>query len=328
MALIGKKTKTEAVGEGSSWTAGRNLSGRAIAIGLFAAIACGPIALFAFASQPETVVAAPETRSGTLPSSQQAAGDYALGYVAAWLGASRDDTVELEQYIDAATVREISTTPWEYRDLAIASLSPAEGSSLITVVIGANVRELTTDDEGGNGEAWPRRYFQVVVNVSDVGELGVVGLPAPIAPPAPTEDTVKLEYPAGLDNSTPVAESVLAFLNAYLAGSGDITRVSTPGTDFEALDPAPYVSIDLVDLIASIEPAANPGDGDTVRVLASVTLANVYDQRLSATYALTLTARDSRWEISAIDLAPQQTTAAGEDTAPSSTPSPTGDGSN
>ena len=328
MGLFGKKTKADPAGEGSSWTAGRNLGGRLIAVGLFAAIACGPAALVAFASQPETVVAAPETQAAALPAAQQAAGDYALGYVAAWLGASRDDTVELEEYIDAASVREISTTPWEYRDLAIASLSPVEGSTLITAVIGASVRELTTDDEGGNGDAWPRRYFQVVVNVSDSGALGVVGLPAPIAPPTPAEDTVELEYPARLDNSTPVAESVLAFLNAYLAGSGDITRVSTPGTDFAALDPAPYVSIDLVDLIAELEPAANPGDGDTVRVLASVTLANVYDQRLSATYALTLTARDSRWEISAIDLAPLQPTAADEDPAPSSTPSPTGDGPN
>jgi hypothetical protein len=326
MGLFGNKTKAEPVGEGSSWTAGRELSGRAITVLLIAAIICGPVALLWQVSRPESVVAAPDVVSAALPASQQAAGDYALAYVAAWLGASRDNTTELKRYVDVGSVREISETPWEYRDLAIVSLEPADDSSLVTVVIAANVKELTPDDEGGSANEWPRRYFQVVVNATAAGQLNVVGLPAPVAPQAQAKEPVVLEYATTIDNGSPVVDSVLAFLNAYLAGSGDITRVSTPGTNFVALTPAPYVLVELIDLRANLEPDETPGDGDEVRVLVTATLANVYDQRLTANYTLTLTARDDRWEISSIDLTPQEAPASAGTTPNTPTPAPAGDG--
>lgn len=326
MGLFGKKTKTEPVGEGSSWTAGRELSGRAITVLLIGAIICGPVALLWQASRPESVVAAPDVVTSALPASQQAAGDYALAYVGAWLGASRDNTTELARFVDVGSVREISELPWEYRDLAVVSLEPADDSALVTVVIAANIKELTSDDEGGSANEWPRRYFQVVVNVTEGGQLNVVGLPAPVAPQPQAEEPVELEYETTIDNGSPVADSVLAFLNAYLAGSGDITRVSTPGTDFAALTPAPYVAVDLVDLRANLEPDATPGDGDSVRVLVTASLANALDLRLTATYALTLTARDDRWEISSIDLTPQEAPASAGTTPNTPTPTPTGDG--
>lgn len=321
MGLFDRK-RTEPAGEGSSWTAGRELGGRVISVVLLAAIACGPVALLWQGTRPESVIAAPESSPSALPAEQQAAGDFALAYVAAWLGASRDDRSELERFVDVSALGRISDTAWEYRDLAIASLEPGE-SDLVSVVVAANVRELVTDDEGGSSDQWPRRYFQVVVNVGDDGALGVVGLPAPVAAPV-AADVVTLGYRTSVPSNDPVADSVLAFLNAYLAGSGDITRVSTPGTSFQALTPAPYAAIDLVDLRADAATEGTPGNGDTLRVLATAGLTNVYDQRLTATYALTLIARDDRWEISAIDPVPLE----GASTTTQPTPTPTGDGTN
>ena len=61
-----------------------------------------------------------------------------------------------------------------------------------------------------------------------------------------------------------------------------------------------------------------------MKVLATTTLMSPLEQQLTSTYSLTLTARASRWEVSAIDLAPQ---AASERSAtPTPTPTPTGSG--
>ena len=302
--MLKKKTKPEPEGHGSTWTNGRALAGRAVSLVVLAAIAAGPIALVATFARPQEVIAASEERPGMLEPSQQAAGSFALGYVGAWLSATRDDNTELRRYVDVSAIRTLSDVAWEYRDLAVVSIAPAATGDVITVVIAANVKELVNHNDGTSSEEWPRRYFQVVVKTDEVGGLRVVGLPAPIAPPATVERVPALGYSISLPAATPAGDSVLAFLNAYLAGSGDITRYVTPGESITAIDPAPYVSVEAVELRADREPTQSPADGERLRVLAEVSLANVYDQRLTATYALTLTARADRWEITAIDLAP------------------------
>lgn len=83
-----KETKTVPA-QGSSWTHGRQLGGKVLSALLFAAIACGPIALFAAAARPAPVVAAaPEAQAAGLSTQQQAAGGYAEGFVSSWLSAT------------------------------------------------------------------------------------------------------------------------------------------------------------------------------------------------------------------------------------------------
>jgi hypothetical protein len=90
-----------------------------------------------------------------------------------------------------------------------------------------------------------------------------------------------------------------------------------------AVTPAPYVNVDVEELRSDLTPTASPSDGDTLKVLATVSLLSPLDQQVTSTYTLTLTARASRWEVSAIDLAPQAVSDKGSTTP---TPTPSGSG--
>lgn len=321
-----KEAKQKRVPEakGSSWTHGRQLGGRVLTAALFVAIACGPVALFAAATRPPAVVAAStQTQVAGLDAQQQAAGDYALGFVGSWLGATKSEPGDLGTYVDLGSLRQMSDQPWEYRDLAIASITPVEGTSFVNVVVAANVKELAVSDSSdGSTTAWPRRYYQVAIAVGS-DALRAVGLPAQVAAPL-QGSTTALVYNQSISSSDPAAETVSAFLGAYLAGSGDLSRYSAPGTDFTAVTPAPYVNVSVEELRSDVMPEDVPSDGSTVKVLATTTLMSPLEQQLTSTYSLTLTARASRWEVSAIDLAPQ---AASERSAtPTPTPTPTGSG--
>ncbi|MGC5224530.1 conjugal transfer protein [Micromonospora sp. DT81.3] len=253
---------------------------------------------------------------------QQRAGGYALGFVASWLSATKNLPGDLANYIDVGALRQVSEEAWQYRDLGIATVTPVEDSGFVNVVVAANVKELSLSETGeGSTEIWPRRYFQVAVSLED-GALRVVGLPAPVAPPVQGSTSV-LIYTQTIGSSDPAAQTVTAFLGAYLAGSGDLSRYSSPGTDFIALDPAPYVMVEVIDLRSDVLPSTSLSDGDTIRALVTVSLLSPLEQQLTSTYTLTLTVRASRWEVSAIDLAPQAIPTSGSATPQ---PSPTGDG--
>lgn len=309
--------------KGSSWTHGRQMSGRLLSGVLFVAIACGPIALFAAAARPTAIAAAPvQTQAAGLTAQQQAAGGYALGYLGSWLGATKEAPGDLGDYVDLATLRQLSAQPWEYRNLAVVAITPVEQSPFINVIVAANVKELTASDSSDSSSTtWPRRYFQVAVS-SGEDTLRVVGLPAQIAAPVEGK-TASLVYTQTVSSSDPAAETVSAFLGAYLASSGDLSRFTSPGTDFMAVTPAPYAMVSVDELRGDVVPSKTPVDGDTVKVLATVSLLSPLEQQLTSTYTLTLTARASRWEVSAIDLAPQATSEK-KSTTPAPSPSGTG----
>ena len=311
------------VGQGSSWTNGRQLGARAVTALLAAAILCGPLALVvATGNANRPLTAAASTGSVALTTDQQAAGAFAVGYVSSWLRATRDEPGDLPAYIDVTAVRGLTDTPWEFRDETLVSVAPVAGSQdMVSVVVAANVKQLAVTAEGDStAEAWPRRYFQVAV-METAGSLRTIGLPAPIAGPAEAP-TAQLVYSVDVNGSDPAFDAVFAFLGAYLAESGDVSRYTTPGSAIVAIAPAPYVQVELTDVIGDSAPASAPADGDTLRVLATATLTNALGQQVTATYALTLTARADRWEVTSIDPAPQE--AISTETVNTSTAQPNG----
>lgn len=306
------------VAKTSSWSSGRALSGRTVTVALVLMILCGPVgvALALQAMTASSVKAAPSQAVAVLPAQEQQAGSLAIGYVSAWLDATRQDSTELAQYIDPSTMQTLSDTPWTHKDVTVASLTP--GSGMVTVVVAATIQE---QQASGSSvvPVWVRRYFQVVVNTPSAGGLSVLGLPAAVAAP-PAANQPSLAYSTSATPDDPVGQSVMGFLGAYLAGSGDVTRFTTPGTSFQALSPAPYQSVTAVSLQTDGQPAASPADGSRIRVLATVQLSSAVDQQLTTTYALTLTARAGRWEITKIDTSPELSESA--PTTPSANPAP------
>lgn len=299
--------KTAPPAQGSQWTTGRALGQKAITGALLVAVVCGPLALITATvnGQPKPA-AAQIVVDEPLSAQQQAAGEYGAAFVAAWLSATREDAGNLEDYVSTSAIAQLSATPWNYRDLTVASIAKTEGSDLLSVVVAANVEEFDMESEDG-AMIWPRRYFATTVQVTHAG-MSIVGLPAPVAAPAKESEAVRLVYTQSVSKTSTARETVEAFLAAYLAGSGDIGRYITPGTAISAITPAPYMTLTVTDVKGDVEPSDSPSTGSVVHVLATVEVASASDQKLTATYALTLTARDGRWETTSVDLAPLEST--------------------
>jgi hypothetical protein len=309
-----KGSKTTSA-KGSEWTAGRGFGQKAVTGALIVAVACGPLALVnaTINGQPRQAVAQVAV-DAPLTAQEQSAGEYGAAFVAAWLGASREDEGTLAAYINPAAVGQLSATAWKYRDLAVVSVEKTDESDLMSVVVAANVEEFDMESESG-ATVWPRRYFAVTVRVTDAG-LSVVGLPAPIAAPAKEESAVRLAYGQTVLQTSSARQTVEAFLSAYLAGSGEISRYVSPGSEISAITPAPYMTITVTDVKSDVEPSDTPSTGSVVRVLATAEVSSASDQRLTTTYALTLTARDGRWETTSVDLAPLESAVPGADPTP------------
>jgi hypothetical protein len=303
---------------GSEWTAGRGFGQKAVTGALIAAVACGPLALVnQFVNgQPRQAVAQVAV-DAPLTAQQQSAGEYGAAFVAAWLGASREDVGTLATYINPAAVGQLSATAWKYRDLAVVSIEKTDDSDLMSVIVAANVEEFDMESESG-ATIWPRRYFAVTVRVTDAG-MSVVGLPAPVAAPAKEDSAVRLAYGQTVLATSSARKTVEEFLAAYLAGSGDISRYVSPGSEISAIAPAPYMTISVTDVKSDVEPSDTPRTGSVVHVLATAEVSSASDQRLTTTYALTLTARDGRWETTSVDLAPLESVTPGA--APTPNPS-------
>lgn len=265
---------------------------------------------------------APATAGGTNKTGDQQinldAGNYAAGFVGAWLSATRDSSADLQAYTQVALTSNLPLTAAPYKDLAVATIAqPSKG--LTKVVIAASIKQLSAD---GKTATWPRRYFQVAVNTSSDG-YSVIGYPAPIAAPA-IATGISLAYESTVLANDPAAVTVGAFLNAYAAGIGDLSRYISPGTSIVAITPAAYTAVKAVQILSTEEPAKAPSDGAELKVLTQVQLISGKSST-PATYALSLTARASRWEVSSIDplptispLSPKQTASS----PPSSLPNP------
>jgi hypothetical protein len=312
-----EKTKTtrSRSAQGSEWTAGRAFGQKAVSGALLLAVACGPLALVtATVNGQSRPAAAQVVVDEPLTARQQAAGEYGAAFVAAWLSATRDDAGTLPAYISTSAIGQLSATAWEYRDLSVVSVEKTDGSDLLSVIAAANVEEFDMESESG-ATVWPRRYFAVTVRVTEDG-MSVVGLPAPIAAPAKEDSSVRLAYTQTVLQTSAARETVEAFLAAYLAGSGDISRYITPGAEISAIAPAPYMTLTVKDVKSDVEPADSPRTGSVVHVLATAEVASASDQRLTTTYALTLTARDGRWETTSVDLAPLESAQQSTDPTP------------
>ena len=133
-------------------------------------------------------------------------------------------------------------------------------------------------------------------------------------PPAPKLDTTDLTA------SSPINTTVAGFAASLLTGQGDIDRWCSPQARFIAITPAPYAAVKTAVVTTeerdALDNLDNPAAGDTLTVVATV-VATTKDSSTTLQYPLELTARDGRWEVSAL-VTPQVDTATGD---PSSTPS-------
>jgi hypothetical protein len=281
------------------WTGSAAATTRAMTATLWCLLAAGPVALGLQVATPQPPPAPVAAGTGdTVASERAAAGAFAQDFVTTWLSTARGGENALEAFgVDAAGVT-LSEHPWTVSAATISGITRVE-DHLWSVTVAATVA--TTGSEPPE-----RRYFQVPVLYADGGAVRAQTLPSPVAGPAVAEPA-PLGYRYRAVPTEPVAAAAGEFLAALLTGSGDVARYVAPGAPVTAITPPPYRSVEIEEVLADQEPPAGgvaPGNGEQRHLLVTAAATAGERQTVTVQYALTMAARDGRWEVQGIDPAP------------------------
>lgn len=274
------------------------LASKAISWGFAACLVAAPISLVVGVADMFSTPAQSSPTAGpatTVSTEEAIAGEYAGEVVVAWLTATRDDSTRLEALLPPSLVPRVGEIGYSTSAPTVAAIEKAGDTWSVTIGV-------TVSDATG---ASARRYFQVPVAVVDQA-VSVLALPTPVAGPAPGE-AGKLEYPVSVSSTSPLMSAIADFLGAYLTGVGDVSRYVTPGSTITPVLPAPYSSVEISSVSANdrdVDLTSDPGDGATLRVLVTAAGLVSREQKVDVEFALTMTARDGRWEVESIDPAP------------------------
>lgn len=286
----------------ATWTAGRALGSYLLSIFLVALIVVGAVSgLAAFARTLAPVQAETSGVEGLEPRQQEAAA-FAGTYTAAWLTATRSEPGLLADFVDEATLTSLGATATEYRQLQVASVTEIS-ETLVAVEVTAWLQEMDlAADVEEPMQAWRLRAFALTIDTSgDV--LAPVGLPSPVQPPA-GQMLAPANYDVAIDGTSAVGTAVTEFLAAYAAGIGDVDRYVSPDFAVDPITPPIATDVSVASILATAEAPEEPGIGNDLSVYATATLVTADGRETPTTYLLTLTSRDSRWEVSSIDLTP------------------------
>ena len=286
------------------------LAGRIGAWALVAFLVVG--AIFGYKqviAPPEQI--APIVDTGLTAEDQQA-GDFARGFVASWLRATRDDAEALAHYRKISQGEITQKTPVEFRDLSLASLD-VDDHGVATAVVAAEVKvppmeapESEGDDKPEDNEeakdVWAPSWYQVNVIEAD-GQFTALQWPAPIpAPEAGSEARVSYTYPASED----IDSTVASFFNAYILGDGEVDRLTSPESKIRPLGPNPYRALKITKTVTDEDFRDElPEDGTEAKAVVSVQMGDSDAEGRTASYALTLETRGGRWEVKTLDPAPK-----------------------
>ncbi|MGB3673122.1 MAG: conjugal transfer protein [Candidatus Nanopelagicales bacterium] len=301
------------------WSGGQEWMTKAVRWAIIGALVCGVIAfavMVAGVVSPASPMSKTKQAESVNTVEQAAAGDLAEQFVLTWLQAKRGEEKSLAPFVrseslrlpieqsyianDARVVR-IEAVPVPQQKQGGSTSSPAPPARSYSVTVAVLVRSAKD-----TADAVTRRYFAVSVVFVD-GAARAAALPAPVAAPVPGPD-VDLGYQFRVTTNHPVTTSTQQFLSALVAGGGEISRYVSPGTTMiRGIVPPPYTAVKILDLVSDVDLtgfAATPADGQVVRVLATAELVVTGTDSVTGQYALTLTARGGRWEVSGMDAAP------------------------
>lgn len=289
-------------------------STRAGVVGLWALIAVFMVmSLVGFGSAvigSDRSAAVSDQSAGDQDRASDRAGAFAKNYLASWMQASGsgEDTITTYSTGAAADVPAEFAKEISYKDLTVAGVEVHE-SETATVTLSALLPTEVEDPEDPEKTLtqWVPSWYQVVV-ATDEGGMAPVGWPTPVAGPDEGE-ALDLGYGEDITDEDLIS-TVTDFLNAYIAGDGDITRYIAPGTAIEAVDPARAESVEVTGLTGDRE-LESPQDGDELQLAAEARYA-AGEQSRPVTYYLSLTMRGGRWEVTAIETSPLVETQQGQ----------------
>lgn len=295
------------------WTGAAVGLTRLVRVVVWVFLAMGPLAfgMFLLSPSPMTTAAPTGTADGAA-GERTAVTAFAEDFVTTWLSATRGEEDLLQPYVADVAGVSLPVEPVEASGVSTAQVEQLDGLWSVTVAV--TVME-------GKPVAPVRRYFQTAVLYAE-GAVRAQTYPAQVAAPSVAVPH-SLGYREVIGSGHPIFGSTEAFLAAMLTGAGEVSRYTTPGAAISAVLPPPYARISITEVFADRpvddDPAALPANGDQVRVLVTVEAEATKARQTSLQYALTLAARDGRWEVAEIDLTPALAPTADEQ---SSSPDP------
>ncbi|UUU37537.1 conjugal transfer protein [Streptomyces sp. NBC_00162] len=297
-----------------------------VRVGIWTALAAGPLALAVAFAVPRTTIAqaAPAPRATDTARTAADPAGVAEMFVDLWLradGAQPDSAVaiavrSLAPGVELPKRPRAATVSVAARTVAVRSAVLREG--MWTVVVGAiaDRGEIegapSSPSTGVAGPVLPVvRYFAVSVagDGSDKGRFTVVGAPAEVAVPDAAA-VAESEFSVPVPSTGVLATSMGEFVRAYLSGGqgASLERYLSPGVRVSAPRAASYARVDVEDVAADAEAALGatvPADGAKARVRVRVRVMGEdrAGVRWPLVYRLEVTARAGRWEVSALEAA-------------------------
>lgn len=218
-----------------------------------------------------------------------------------WLTATDGDAERLDHLfirppsLVSATSGDLSVS----RVVTVAGERRDEGYWAVTVA--ADVTEtVAVDPDTGEAETAESVWYVELAIVGDVAG-GLAALTTPAVVPAPPEartgwrPSTRRPTTAG---DEPLATTVEGFLGALLAGGGDPSRYLAPGREVAAISPAPFETVELLEMAVD-----DLGDGE-LRALATVAATTPGGTSTHLGYELVLVERSDRWEVTRFAGAP------------------------
>ncbi|MFH9958977.1 hypothetical protein ACH4OX_32840 [Streptomyces roseolus] len=284
-----------------------------VRLGVWAALAAGPVALLHAVGSPAPVAVKPAaaSRPTAVQPAAAVAGEggpagFAETVIGLWLecGTAAESSAALAQLrLLAPGVR---APRWDRHPLvavqvaAVRTVRAENGGWAVTVAARlADAVAGVSEDRSARG----LRFFTVPVTETGTGTDRVFVAGAPMETTGPQDGRAPVSpYTARVEDPA-LTDTVGGFLSAFLGAAEGAERYLAPGTAL-ARPETRFTSVEPLQVLAQGRPPAVDRDGASTRVRADVTATDTAGREWPMAYALTLTARGGRWEIASLDTAP------------------------
>lgn len=308
---------------------------RLIRAGVWALVVSGPVlGTLAFLSASAPAQGATKPAPAATPASPVGPAGFAELFVSAYLQAGQGTERDLAPYYSGSLALAVKPgTRTATQSTVIASREVQPGYWSVTVAA-----DVTAHDDKGKSKRLGVQYFRVGIQATGPAGAGgtaqgatagyaATSLPAQVAAPTALKPGgLAYESDRGSSSSDPSVETARGFLAAYLTGTTELDRYTSPGTRLQPISPAPYAAVKVTgvqDDATSADQQKVPADGTVLHQLVLVDATDQAGSPVSLSYALTLKSRAGRWEVASVDDAPAIRVSSPPSAAPhTTTPSP------
>ncbi|GLX22629.1 conjugal transfer protein [Streptomyces lavendulae] len=311
---------------------------RLVRAGVWALVVSGPVlGTLAFLSSSAPAQGATKPAPAATSASSVGPTGFAELFVSAYLQAGQGTERDLAPYYSGSVALSVKPgTRTATQSTVIASREVQPGYWSVTVAA-----DVTAHDDKGKSKRLGVQYYRVGIQATGPASAGgteqsatagyaATSLPAQVAAPTALKPGgLAYETDRGSSSADPSVETARGFLAAYLTGTTELDRYTSPGTRLQPISPAPYAAVKVTGVQDdSSGPGQQkvPADGTVLHQLVQVDATDQAGSPVSLSYALTLKSRAGRWEVASVDDAPAIRASSPPSAAPH-TPTPSPDAS-